>query len=227
MSDFFRPEPPSSATHLVFGADPSHDTSPTGLIDEANERNNAYDLPDVTIDRNGNDWSLIHQRSERVIKRLLRTSGQPDAVVTSTRRTSEQQTAAMYDDLEKDGNARYLGPDVLVAALYTILDWQRERGNQTFTEAFIIDSMAALVRRLQDRELYVSKHIVDDRRDRRRYVDTNVIDILPSSVGWGTHTRFAEAGEEARRDGTLREFLGPHRRDGIRYDPVFHLEIRR
>jgi hypothetical protein len=180
-------------------------------LDETDENNNTFALPDVVLAGNA-----INATSTELIKGLLRSAGQPRATVTSTYRNPYNQARVMFDNAYKKISAAYKEDGQQVLQVYNDLTAGK-------TKMQIWDERVTIRKAMEDKILTfapdfskVSKHCSNPAK-------LLVLDIAPSEFGLFAGHRFASlAANWAQQDPTKRRFLNPFFGP---YDPAFHLEV--
>ncbi len=167
-----------------------------------NDRVPATNIPSgITFGRNANR-NVVSQYTVNTLSDIMRASGNPNIVITSTLRTPEDQARAMYNNIVSRGvqyNLNLYGP-----AGDRVVNVAAQGQQQGLTRDEILAAMAAEIRRIGPGR--VSRHAGDPNV-------INVLDISPHSI----RNRQAFV-QEIRARGIF--LIQPPR------DPAYHLEIR-
>jgi len=169
------------------------------------EKESEEKKPPFTFGANA-DSSAVSEHSKKVLKDVLDSAGEGNAIVTSTTRDPYNQARVMYGNIEREGFDAQ--KELYGASGDKVIDVYQASKDAGKTRDEIIKDMEDKINEVGPE--HVSKHCADTDK-------LNVIDIAPSSIK--DKKKFIEAVEAAQKDGSISKFLKPPG------DPAYHIEI--
>lgn len=156
----------------------------------------------------------VSQKTIQNLKRLAKLAGRSKLVITSARRTPEEQAHAMYSNIKNGKIIRYAKPgaDVTQIALNGI--------KNGLSKEQVINSMITRINFYDKQGVRVSRHCVSS----STYSTQNIVDLGNRSNGFsGTVARtFHNCCKQAVREGWVTKVISPLDDTA---EPAFHIEI--